>query len=353
MSFALIIFGVIMILIAIVILHIGNKKAVPNTFLWAIFLMLKGIHEFAKFLEELQVSFIIKRFELFFAISSSFILLAIAIGFNGALSSPIGKLAAIIGITTVSFFIFTLPEDTLLEITYIIFDFGFLQSDPIKFFSGFFITILAILALLFTSIYLLWQSKKDLLTIYPNLIHTTIILIVLLSIYSIFEGFNFKNEIFITLKALSLFSFIIIPLFFILIKKVSLQKLLVIHEGGIPRLGYNFSSGLFLSFDRNNFLIAGFLAAITSFSKEILKGGITFSIRSNQLYFIITKINGNIYVLQSLHANKNLEKKFLEFGNRLNPKIQSVKLHNQIELNIVKPEIQESFSIFYYILEEG
>lgn len=65
MSFALIIFGVIMILIAIVILHIGNKKAVPNIFLWAIFLMLKGIHEFAKFLEELQVSFIIKRFELF------------------------------------------------------------------------------------------------------------------------------------------------------------------------------------------------------------------------------------------------------------------------------------------------
>ncbi len=218
MSLILILTGVIMIISGIVVFYIGKKKAVPNNSLWAIIPIFHGLHEFAEFLESVQAPFIVERFGILFAISSSFLLLAAALEYNGVISRPTGKLTALIGIITVSYFIFTFPEDILEDLAHTLLDFGFLQSTIFRFFQGFLMTILAILAILLTSLYLLQQSKKSVLTIDSKLIQTTVISVILLSFYAFFEGFIFEGslEIFILFRAISISLFIVIPLFFIL-----------------------------------------------------------------------------------------------------------------------------------------
>ena len=208
-------------------------------------------------------------------------------------------------------------------------------------------TILAICAILFTSLYLIIQSRKGDIDIDPKLEEITIISIILLAIYALFEGFVSENPVFITLRAVSLALFIIVPTFFILVNRVGLQKLLIIQEGGIPLLSYNFSLGQFLSFDTSEghdfILVAGFLSAISSFSGGYMKGGSGFSIKSDRFYFIISQIDGTIYALQTLHVLKNLEDDFYEFATTIHPQIKSVDNSEDLDKETMIKTIRESF----------
>ena len=351
MSEVLILIGVIMIAAGVVMLYLGIKRNVPNTPLWSLFPILHGLHEFADYALESGMPFIVERFEIFFAVAGSFVLLAAALEYNGVIPRPIGKFVALIGLISVSYFIFALPEQIIEDMEHSLFDFGFITSNPIRFFQGFFMTIVAILAILLTTIYITYQSKKEFQTIDRKLIEIMITSIVLLSIYAFFEGFLSEDPIFITLRAISLSLFIIVPIYFILVNYVGLQRLLIIQQGGIPVLGYNFPSHTFLSFDTPEgadfILAAGFLSAVSSFSGDVLKSGTTISIRSNRLYFLITQINGTIYALQALHANKNLETVFFEFGSNLNPGIQNIESPDDLNKSDIKSKIDQSFSLFY------
>jgi len=195
------------------------------------------------------------------------------------------------------------------------------------------------------------RSKRGHITIDPKLIKTTTISVALLVVYAIFEGFESEDPVFITLRAISLSLFIIVPVFFILVNNVGLQRLMVIQEGGVPIIGYKFPSNTFISMDstesKDFILAAGFLSAISSFSDDILKAGSSISIRSKQLYFILTHTGGNIYALQALHTNRELEKILYNFGENLNLKLPKTNNLNEIDLDMVKSEVHNSFSSFY------
>lgn len=216
MSFVLILIGTIMIISGIIVIYLGKKRAVPNSFLLGFFPIFHGIHEFIISLQEIQAFILLERIEIFTAVLGAFCLLAVAIEFNGAIAKPMGKLISIVGIATVSYFIFFLPDNVIENLNSIVLNFGYFQSTTFRFFQGFFISFMAITVILLTFIYLKLRSKKDLFTIDSRLSRFTAISITLLILYAISEGFIHESELIIMLRAFSLTLFIIIPLFFIL-----------------------------------------------------------------------------------------------------------------------------------------
>jgi hypothetical protein len=347
MNEVLILIGIIMVIAGIFVYYMGNKRAVPNTFLWAAFPILHGLHEFMDYALQFKIPFFFERLEIFFAIAGSFVLLAAAIEYNGVVTRPIGKIGALIGLITISYFIFGLPEDILEAMDHFNFKLGFLSTTPFRYFQGFFMTILAMVAIVLTSLYLIVTSKNGRIAFDKKSVRITGISIVILSIYAFFEGFESEDPIFVTLRAISLSLFIVVPIFFILVNRIGLQKLLIIQEGGVPLLGYDFLSHNFISLQSSEILAAGFLSAISHFSNEFLKAGTSFSLRSKQIYFILAHIEGTIYTLQSLHTNKNLEKVFYDFANKINPFLKKSNTQKDVDLSIVRTEIHNAFNLFY------
>ncbi len=352
MSIVLLFIGIVMVVAGVFVFYIGNKKDTPNKYLWAGFPILHGLHEFAEYALDFNAPFIVEQFEEFFAFAGAFVLLAAAIEYNDVIPRPMGKFAALIGLIAASYFIFFIPEVIFEEMEHYKFDFGIVKTNPLRFFQGVFITILVIITFLSSALYLFLKSKGGLISIdVKKLFLTTGVSVVLLLIYAFFEGFESDDTIFITLKAVSLSLLLVIPVFFILVNTVGLQRLLVIQEGGVPLLGFDFSSNSFISFNSSEgdefILAAGFLSAVSSFSGNILKAGSTFSIRSRHLFFVITKIEGKIYALQSLHINKDLEKNFFEFGQRISNSIEHAQNPHDLDLKNIESEINNSFSMFY------
>ena len=71
-------------------------------------------------------------------------------------------------------------------------------------------------------------------------------------------------------------------------------------------------------------LTAGFVAAITSFSKEIAQEENFYAIHSSGLYYAIIKIHDKIYTLQSMHHSKNLETQFLNICKKIDDVVRNV-----------------------------
>lgn len=352
MNEVLLLIGIMMTISGIIVFYLGYKRGVPNTILWAAFPILHGLHEFTEyFMDNFDLISYTERFEMLFSISGSFVLLAAALEYNGVLQKPVGKIAGLIGLIGVSYFVFGLPEELLEDIEHTIITVGIFKTDPIRFMQGMFLTILTLLVIIITYLYLLYQSKKGIITPDSKLSQTTIIAILLLGIYAFFEGFNWEGGIFISLRAISLGLFIVVPIFFILTNKIGLQRLIIIDEGGIPLMVFNFPSDSFLSFDSSEgsrvVLASGFLAAISSFSGQVLKAGSSLSLRTNNLFFIVSQYKSKIYALQTLHTNRNLEKKFDQLKEGISSKIENFTNPGDINTDDIKPVITEMFSFFY------
>ncbi|KKN08463.1 hypothetical protein LCGC14_1056490 [marine sediment metagenome] len=259
MSFILILIGTIMLITGIIIIYLGKKRAVPNTYLLGLFPIFHGIHEFITSFQLIQPIILLERIEIFSAILGAFCLLAVTIEFNGAVAKPIGKLISIIGIVIVSYFIFILPDSLIVILSSTTLNFGAFQSTPFRFFQGFFISFISIIVTLFTFIYLKISSRRDSFSIDSRLSRFTAIIISLLTTYALFEGFNHELEVFILLRAFSMTLFMIIPLFFILemskasyfsnIEKIRLEQKVTISEEKFQEMLETSSMGL-LEFDQ-------------------------------------------------------------------------------------------------------
>ena len=240
MSFVLILIGTIMIISGIVVIYLGKKRGVPNAYLLGFFPIFHGIHELIDTFNQIQTFILLERIETFTSVFGAFCLLAVTIEFNGAIAKPTGKLISIIGIATVSYFIFFLPDDVIKELSSIVLIFGAFQSTSFRFFQGFFISIMAIIVILLTFTYLKLWAKKEIFSVDSRITRVTVILVILLAFYAIFEGFSHESELVIMLRAFSMTLFIIIPLFFILemskvsyfsnIEKIRLERKITISE---------------------------------------------------------------------------------------------------------------------------
>jgi hypothetical protein len=172
-------------------------------------------------------------------------------------------------------------------------------------------------------------------------------------VFSIFEGFNSDNPIFIAFRAVSLSLFIIVPLIFIITNKPGLQRLLVISEAGELLYGFNFGTNgdLFsnaIEKELNDAIMtAGFLAALTSFSTQFGSGTNVFTIRSQGLYFTLLRSSQKLFALQAFHQSKALEKSFRIFCTTFNPPtVQSNDLTPEI-LSPINDQTRGIFKVFF------
>jgi hypothetical protein len=347
--------GIIMTISGIVIFIIGYRRSIPNALLWSLFPFLHGLHEFADYaLEVANAPFVVERFELVFAFASSFALIAAAIEYNGAIPKPAGRMGFAFGTVTIAFLFFALSEEVIEEAHETIFSFGLLSSEPFRFFYGFFSVLLAAIAFLGTYLFLAYQAKKGLLSIERRLTQTTIVSVVLLVIFSIFEGFE-GGSAYIILRAIFMALFVIIPGYIVLYSKLGLQRLMVIDHSGILIYGYNFTQKTCIFCEEADagdeeeavdVLTAGFLAAISDFTGEILHIGKTFSIRTNRLYFVLTKSETKLFVLQSINYDKNLEKRFFSFIKSIQNDMEKYTLPSEDINDKFTPLVIDAFTQF-------
>ncbi len=351
----LLIIGTVMIASGFFLLYMGRKRNVPNFWLWAVFPIFHGLHEYAEYFveENFTTLFSLERIELLLAFTSTFILVAAAIEFNGFVSAPLGKTHALFGLAFITFFLFVVP-DSIIQSTYAIrWQIFVLKTDFFRIFYGFILVIAAALIMLLSLIYRQLQAKHGTITLVPHIKQVTYISVILLLIFSIFEGFESENAVFLSLRGISLLVFtVVVPSFVILSSKLGLQTLLVIDQSGNLIYAYDFpkEKNIFEfsdTADNQAILMAGLLAALSSFSEEILKIKESFSIKSGDSYFTLVKENGMIFAINSLQHTSLLDTKLKEFAAQTYQFIREKQDYLEVNATFLDKKITEFFSLLY------
>jgi hypothetical protein len=343
----LILIGIIMTITGFIILIIGLRRDVLNTWLWALFPLFHGFHEFADyFVETMNASFLIERFELLFAFASSAMLLAATIEYTGIISPPIGKISGISSLITISGLILFLPESTIDSISSVSITIGSLTSEPFRFIYGFVYIWLSIIALMVSAILIYKQQKGGKISYGKNINQIILIASILLAIFSLFEGFDSNNYWFITLRGVSMAIFVIVPIFVVYSSKIGLQRFFIIHSSGNLVFAYNFALKQEDRYEDDAVLSAGFLAAITGYSSNVLKSSDNFSIKSDQLYFKLLKTPDYLFTLQSLVSNSKLNEVFNKIPGELNSILAPIQDFNAIDNTPIREKILEQFQRF-------
>ncbi len=306
------------------VMILGMKKKIPNTILWALFPIFHAFHEFADYaIEDLDAPFWVERIEIFVAMAGSLALIAAASEYNGFIQRPYGKLIGLLSAFILAYYIFSLPDEILEDVGNTVISIGIMQSNPFRFLYGFILVWITnlIFALNFYNQYLISKQKK--LQFQKKNIQFSILIIVLLAIHSFFEGFKSEDAIFILFRAISLSLFIIIPILVIINTDFGLDSLLVIDQSGILLWGYNFKGLTSIDslkadqgFD-DALLKAGFLSAVSGFAGSVLKGEETFSIRSNNEYFLLSKINKFLFALQTKTFTQDFKRTYSKLTQKL------------------------------------
>ncbi len=356
--YVLLTMSIIMFIMSIGILYLGHKKGTPNIILWALFIFCWGLHWLAEgiadyYEEILDIELLLfSHLELSTAFISSFILLAACIEHNGMIRRHFGKIIALVSSILPLYFIITSNKNTLEEFEdYYIVRGDIVSSESFRFLYGFILPLISIIALISTYLYYYHQTRKDKIFYKPKILKITIILAILIFIFSIFNGFDYYEEqeievIFISLRAISLSFFIIIPLVVVFTFDLGLQKFLIIEHSGIPLFAYNFETRSATS-DESSFLTSGFLSAIMGFSEQLSKKEEDFlSIQSHYLYYVITKTETKIYALQSISKNKYLENQFFHVAKEIENHVAEISKFSESDDIQVKEILDENFSVF-------
>ncbi len=351
--------SIIMFITSIGVLYLGHKKGTPNAILWALFIFSWGLHWLAEgtsdyYEEILDIELLIfSQLELFTAFVSSFILIAACLEYNGMMRRHMGKIIALILSILPLYFILTINEEILDEVEDIYIIRGDVVSTELfRFLYGFVLPLISIIALTCTYLYYHHQTRKKKIFYKPKMLKITIILAILIFIFSIFNGFDYYEEqemevIFISLRAISLAFFIIIPLVVVFNFDLGLQKFLIIEHSGLPLLIYSFETKA-ATLDDVSFLTSGFLTALMGFSAELTHKESGFlSVQSNYLYYIIKKTATKIYALQSISKNKYLENQFFQVANDIDSSIANISKASELNLTHMKEIIDNNFSSFY------
>ncbi len=318
------IIGIIMLISGITVAILGTKKKVPNTLLWALFPIFHAFHEFAEYaLEELAAPFWVERVEIYVAAAGSLALIAAALEYNGFVQRPLGKITALLTAFVLGYYIFLLPEEIIEDVDHAEFSIGVMQSNPFRFLYGFILVWITVLIFIlnFYNQHLISKQKK--LQFEKKKLQFAVLIIVLLAIHSFFEGFESQNDIFIFFRAVSLSLFIIIPILVIINTDFGLDSLLVIDQSGILLWGFDFKHRSSIDaimtgkgFD-DALLKAGFLSAVSGFAGNVLKGEETFSIRSNNEYFLLSKVNKFLFALQTKTYTQDFKNSYTKLTQKL------------------------------------
>jgi hypothetical protein len=342
---------------ALGILYYGHKRGTYNVVLWAGFPFIRGLHWLSEYLSDLgdimemsEELFIFERLEIIFVFGSTLVLLAACMEFNGLVPNPLGKLAALLASFPLVYYFLLLPEEVIDGIEDTLFFRGFvITSDPNRFLYGFLLPVISAMTILGVYVYRYYQARKGIVTLDKKLKSTALVSASLIFIFSIFEGFDFEsaqsvlNDLFIGLRSLTLIVFIVVPVVVILSTDMGLQNFLIIENTGHPLLAYDFKNKA-MTTDGKTILMAGFLAAIVSFSRSVSEKDNHFTIRSNNLYYGILKTDTMIYALQSVLYKKTLETHFIKASQKIDNLIASASIPSEVEKSGVISLLEESFS---------
>ena len=199
--YILFIMSMVMFVCSVIILFFGHKRGTPNIIIWSLFPFIRGLHwlveSMAEYYDEIldKELIILDQLELITAFCSTFILLAACIEHNGMIRRPIGKLAILIVAIYPLYLLFTIDEDTLEDMEDVVFfRWGEMQTDLFRFLYGFVLPLISILILIALYNFYYYQSKKGQITFNPKVKRSTIILVILIFSFSIFEGFDYYEE---------------------------------------------------------------------------------------------------------------------------------------------------------------
>ncbi|MFX1395078.1 MAG: hypothetical protein ACFFAH_16110 [Promethearchaeota archaeon] len=342
--YILLIMAIIMFITAAGILYVGHKKGTPNLLLWAFFPLVRGIHQLIEFIADYNEEildrelFFFDRFEIFSAFCSTFVLLAACLEFNETIRKPFGKLIVLIVAIIPLYLILTVSDATLNEFEdQLLFEGFILTSDPPRFLYGFILPLISATVIIGTYVYYRYQDKRGIISHNPKMKKITLIIVLLILSFSIFEGFDYEEHelIFTSFRAVTLSLFIIIPLFIIYTIDLGLQRFFIIDHSGLPLYIFNFQTNESALSEELSFLTSGFLTAIINFSDELStkKSGF-LSIRSQYLYYSILKTEKKLYALQSILFNKNLEETFFSSVKQIDDMI------SEMDKTMIKDSIQ-------------
>ena len=335
----LVVLGSIFFFGGIAIYLVGYSKGVNNALIWALFPILHGIHEYIEFLlDSNMIPDFFERFELFFAITSSFVLLMACIEYFGMINSPNGKYIGLIGILSFIYILFLSSDATFDAIHNSTFDWGILNTEFLRLFYGFILPIICAMIIFLTYLKLRNESTKENIPMNTNLNRTAFLLIGGLLIFAFFEGFD-SNDIGILFRGISAIMLLLIPAIIIIYTRIGLNNLMIFnHTTGRPIFVYNFINNNNTS-DEKWILTAGVLSAISSLSASETDIGAVNQIKSDQGQYILTKQGEFTIAIQTRTSNKILEKSLLKFKemahlelNKINDNSPSIDINNHSAL---------------------
>ena len=352
--------SIVMFGCSIVILYLGYKRGTPNILLWTLFPFVRGLHwlveSISDYYEEiLEIElFIFTRLELFTAFCSSFILLAVCLDHNGMIRRPIGKIIAL-AVAILQLYFLAFGSGNLIEEiddTTIWLGSG-VTTEPFRLSYGFYLPIISIIVLVGIYFYYVYQANKGNINFNPKVKRSTFMLVVLIFLFSLFEGFDYYEEseleiIFIGLRAITLSFFLIIPLIVILSQDLGLQKFFLIEHTGAPVFAYNFQEKSVIGIeDEVSHLTSGFVSAIMNFSGVLSeKESGYLAVQLSYLYYIILKTKSKLYAIQTILTNRHLKNKFLNTIEKMDVLTSTIHQSSDIALGQVKEILDTNFSTF-------
>lgn len=336
----------------VAVVYLGRRAAVPNAVLWSLFPFFHAGHEFAEFAFEFVPQLVwIERLEIFFAVGSSFALLAAAIEYNGAVSSPAGKISMVVADLFLAYLVAVLPDEGLEALDQASLFFLGMYTSPARFLQGFVLVFASAMVLLLTYWSLSRKSSKLHLSVDSRLKKTTAFGIVALLFYSTFEGVESSVPAFVIFRAVTLALVVVVPLVIVATTKLGLQHLMVVDAGGLPIFAYDFADRKPIDLRGEEgshlLLVSGFLAAIQSFSSEVLKTGRTIAVTAQNSYFVLHKREKRLYALQSLTYAGHLDEAVESFASQVDPTLEGVQVDGTgAELSRLGERVEAAFRAF-------
>ena len=232
---------------ALIVYIYGRNKDNNNALLWSLFPLFHGLHEFVDYFSDGNL--LLMRTEVFLAIISSLVLLAVSIEFLGQEHSLYGKLTSLLLLILFSYFLFVIPDDVFTELYNLVFMFGIINTDFFKSMYGILLIVISLIALIYNLIIIKSQNEKAGISTkhYNQIIIATVVTMIL---FIFFEGFSLDlsqpditKQLFSLMEAFFGSLFVIFPLVFMAISKPGLNSLIAFNpEDGRFIFAYDFTS---------------------------------------------------------------------------------------------------------------
>ena len=297
------------------------------------------------FYSEIKNNIIFARIEVFLAITSSLVLLAVCIEFLGQEHNWYGKLTSILLLVLFSYFLFIIPDDVFSELYNLNHIIGPITTNFFQFIYGIVFIFISLIALIYNLVVIKNENLKTGIII-KHMNEIIIGTVISTLFFILFEGFSLsadpnsiEYQLFSSMEAIFAFLFLIFPIIFMTISKPGLNFLIAFNpDDGRFLMAYDFKIKKLISLDDENSSLwintASFLSALSIFSKnDSSLGGYLSSVNTEKGVFILTRAERFSLALNTRITTKNIRMSLKNFLQKSSSEIEK-SLDNSIEFKI-------------------